>query len=60
VCSSDLMLQEPYTGQFGVFWVDGDTHTWKKGTYETKLTLSYQAEMREGDAGEEEEEDDDG
>lgn len=55
-----IILQEPYTGQFGVFWVDGDTHTWKKGTYETKLTLSYQAEMREGDAGEEEEEDDDG
>lgn len=54
-----ILLQEPYTGQFGVFWVDGDTHTWSKGTYETKLTLSYQAEMREGDAGEEEEEDDD-
>lgn len=58
-----IRLQEPYTGQFGVFWVDGDTHTWKKGIYETKLTLSYQAEMREGDAGddeEEDEEDDDG
>ncbi len=49
-----ILLQEPYTGQFGVFWIDADTHTWKKNLYTTKLTLSYQAEMREGQAGQEE------
>ena len=44
-----LFAGQLYTGQFGVFWIlDADTHTWKKNLYTTKLTLSYQVEMREG------------
>lgn len=48
-----ITLREPYTGQNGTFWVDGDTHTWKKGYHTTKLKLSYRAGMREGEAGQE-------
>lgn len=50
-----LLLQEPFTGQFGVFWIDADVHTWQNGVYTTELTLSYKAEMREAEAGTEEE-----
>lgn len=48
-----ILLREPYTGQNGLFWVDADETTWANGTVQTRLTLSYKAEMREGSAGSE-------
>ena len=58
VTGETVQLQEPFTGQNGVFWIDGDEHIWRKGDYTTKLTLSYKKEMREGDAGSEVKDDD--
>lgn len=48
-----ILLREPFTGQNGLFWVDGDRTTWADGMVQTRLTLSYKAMMREGDAGDE-------
>lgn len=53
ITGETVYVREPFTGLLGVFWIDGDKHTWKDGDYTTKLTLSYKAMMREGSAGEE-------
>lgn len=48
-----VILQEPLSGQYGLFWVDADTHRWAKdGTYSNKLTLNYRNLMDEAEAGE--------
>jgi hypothetical protein len=46
-----VVLQEPITGQYGLFWIDGDTHTWKNGLYQTKLVLNFRNLMDEQEAG---------
>lgn len=48
-CLGDLRLisgdactvTEPYTGVVGTFLIEGDTHTFKKGQYYTKVKLSF-------------------
>lgn len=34
-------VTEPYTGVVGKFLIEGDTHTFKKGQYYTKIKLSF-------------------
>lgn len=46
-----VVLQEPITGQYGLFWIDSDTHTWKDGLYRTKLVLNFRNLMDEQEAG---------
>lgn len=49
-----VRLHEPYTGQFGLFWIDADEHRWSAdGTYKNKLTLNFRNMTREGSAGQE-------
>jgi len=51
VTGNAVVLQEPYTGLYGLFWIDSDTHTWKKGMYFNKLTLNFRRMMDEREAG---------
>ena len=46
-----VIVQEPYTGLNGLFWIDNDTHTWKNGMYLNKLTLNFRNIMDETEAG---------
>lgn len=51
-----VIVQEPYTGLNGLFWIDNDTHTWKNGMYLNKLTLNFRNIMDEVESGSEPEE----
>lgn len=46
-----VTVREPTTGLQGLFYIDGDTHTWKNGQYFNKLTLNFKSIMDEQDAG---------
>lgn len=48
-----VTVKEPYTGLSGIFYIDGDTHTWKNGIYTNKLTLNFRNIMDEKEAGNE-------
>lgn len=52
VTGGAVMLDEPYTGLYGLFFIEADTHTWKNGLYFNKLTLNLKAVMDEKEAGE--------
>lgn len=45
------VLQEPHTGLYGLFYIDGDTHEWKRGQYYNKLVLNFKNIMSEKEAG---------
>jgi hypothetical protein len=47
-----VVVQEPYTGLYGLFYIDSDVHTWKNGQYYNKLVLNFQNLMSKEDAGE--------
>ena len=51
ITGNTVALQEPVTGIYGKFWIISDTHTWQRGVYQTKLTLSLKALMDEQEAG---------
>lgn len=46
-----VVVREPYTGLYGLFYIDSDTHEWKRGQYYNKLTLNYNRIMDEQEAG---------
>lgn len=46
-----VVVQEPHTGVYGLFWIDTDVHEWKRGQYFNKLTLNYRNIMSEKEAG---------
>lgn len=46
-----MVVREPYTGLYGLFYIDSDTHEWKRGQYYNKLTLNYNRIMDEQEAG---------
>ena len=48
-----VQVKEPYTGLTGIFYIDGDTHTWKNGIYTNKLTLNFENIMDEKTSGSE-------
>lgn len=43
VTGGSIIVREPYTDTFGLFYIDRDVHTWKNGLYFNKLTLNFQA-----------------
>jgi hypothetical protein len=45
------VLREKYTGLYGVFYIDGDIHTWENGLYNNKLTLDFKKLMDEKEVG---------
>ena len=46
-----MVLKDSKTGLSGLFWIDSDTHSWKNGLYQNKLTLNFRNLMDEKDAG---------
>lgn len=52
ITGGTVVVRESYTGLYGLFAIEGDTHQWKKGLYYNKLTLAYKATMDEKEAGE--------
>lgn len=47
-----VVMREPVTGLYGLFWIDSDVHTWTKdGDYSTRLTLNFKNIMDEQEAG---------
>lgn len=51
ITGNTVMVQEPITNTYGLFWIIGDTHTWKSNIYQTKLSLSLEAIMDSQTAG---------
>lgn len=51
IAGNCVVLREPVTGLYGLFWIDSDTHTWKNGIYQNKLVLNFRNLMDEAEAG---------
>lgn len=52
VTGGTVVLHEPYTGLYGLFYIDSDTHTWKNSLYLNKLVLNFKNIMDEKEVGE--------
>ena len=51
ITGETVVVREDATGLRGVFWIDGDRHTWKRGQYTCRLTLNCRSVMNETTAG---------
>lgn len=51
ITGNTVAVHEPITNTYGLFWIISDTHTWKSGIYQTKLSLSLEAIMDSQTAG---------
>lgn len=51
ITGNTVIVQEPYTGLYGLFYIDSDTHTWKNGLYLNKLVVNFKRIMDEQEAG---------
>ena len=51
IAGESVVLKEPVTGQYGLFWIDSDQHTWNGGLYRNQLTLNFRNLMDEREAG---------
>lgn len=51
ITGKKVTVTEPYTGLQGIFYIDGDTHSWKNGVYTNKLTLNFENMMDEKESG---------
>ena len=48
-----VILRDTGSGASGLFWVDGDTHTWKDKVHTGKFKLNFRNLMNSGSAGQE-------
>lgn len=53
ITGETVVVREDATGLRGVFWIDGDRHTWKRGQYTCRLTLNCRSVMDMTTAGKE-------
>lgn len=53
ITGETVIVDEPATHLTGLFWIDGDVHTWKLGQYYTRLTLNCRSVMVNVSAGSE-------
>lgn len=53
ITGSTVVVEEPVTGIQGLFWIISDSHSWQRGIYQTKLTLSLEGLMDKQTAGSE-------
>lgn len=51
IAGGTVVVKEPYTGLYGLFYIDADVHTWKLGHYYNKLTVNFKNIMDEQEAG---------
>lgn len=53
ITGGSVIVREPVTGLYGLYWIDGDTHTWKGGVYRVRLELNLKKIMDKVTAGKE-------
>lgn len=51
LCGNAVAVHEPITGVDGLFWITADSHTVKRGIYQTKVTLDFRNLMDKQTAG---------
>lgn len=51
ITGNSIIVKEPYTGVYGLFYVDSDVHTWKNGQYYNRLVLNFKKIMDEKEVG---------
>lgn len=51
ITGNTVAIHEPITDTYGLFWITGDTHTWKSNIYQTKISVSLEAIMDRQTAG---------
>lgn len=51
ITGNSVILREPVTKLYGLFYIDSDIHSWKKGIYTNRLTLNFKAIMDEKEVG---------
>lgn len=51
ITGNAVVMKDSVTGLSGLFWIDSDTHSWKNGLYQNKLTLNFRNLMDQKDAG---------
>lgn len=51
ITGGTVVVREPYTGVYGLFYIDSDTHTWKNGLYFNKMVVNFRNIMDETEAG---------
>lgn len=51
ITGKTVVVRENKTGLQGIFWIDADVHTWKRGNYYCKLTLNCKNVVSETTAG---------
>lgn len=51
VSGGTVVVREPYTGLYGLFYIDQDTHTWKNGLYLNQLVINFKNLMDEKEVG---------
>ncbi len=51
ITGNTAAVEEPVTGTYGLFWIISDSHTWRRGIHQTKLTLSLESLMDRQTAG---------
>lgn len=54
VSGATVVVHEPFTELYGLFFIDDDTHTWKNGQYYNKLELNFRNIMDDKESGQEE------
>lgn len=51
ITGNTVAVQEPVTGICGLFWIISDSHTWNRGIYQTRITVSLETLMDSQTAG---------
>lgn len=51
ITGNTVVVHEPVTDTYGLFWIAADTHTWRRNIYQTKVTLSLETLMDKQTAG---------
>jgi len=52
ITGNAVVILESYTGLYSLFYIDSDTHTWKKGLYLNKLVVDFKRIMDKQEVGE--------
>lgn len=51
VTGGTVIVHEPYTGLYGLFYIDSDTHSWKNRLYLNKLVVNFKNIMDKKEVG---------
>ncbi len=51
IVGGTVVIREPYTSLYGLFYIDSDMHIWKNGLYTNKLVVNFKNIMDKQEAG---------